>query len=184
LKTELVLLIWVLLTHNYIEMKLLAATQDLPTTRWIATDPRGFMKTALKQSPFTVGFDADDIGGWLKRLPPDFSLAIIWYYKMKPFLYSTDGAKLFERSILPGFEAKDRDAPRSWITVARRVLGSHVPPRSGSTKEIYQQIFDFLQMEEESALLTFVERASMLETDFDESLAAKQAELEIACFLE
>ena len=167
-----------------IEMKLFTLTQNLPTTRWIAMDPTGFMKTALRQSPFTKGFDADDIGGWLKSLPESYSIAIIWYFKMKPFLYSTDGAKLFERSILPGHEAKDRDAPRSWITVARRVLGVPVPPRSGSTKEIYTLIFAFLQKEEEDSLLTFVHRMSFLDSPDETKPADEKSELDVACFLE
>lgn len=168
-------------THNYIEMTLFMLTQNLPTTRWIATDPNGFMKMALKESPFTKEFDADDIGGWLKSLPFNYSIAIIWYYKMKPYLVSSDGTKLFERSILPGYEAKDRDAPRSWITVARRALGEHVPPRRGSTKEIYKMIFNFLRKEEEDSLLTFVHRVSFLDNAVETQPI--DAELDISCFL-
>jgi len=166
-------------TH-YIEMALkMLPEEDLPTKRFIATDPKGFMKMALKESPFTKEFDADDIGGWLKSLPNNYSIAIIWYYKMKPYLHSSDGAKLFERSILPGYEAKDRDAPRSWITVARRVLGEDVPPRSGSIKEIYKLIFDFLRREEENSLLAFVHRESFL----DNGVLETQELDDIACYM-
>ena len=152
---------------------------DRSMTYLITKNPKKFMWDALKESPFTKEFDPYDIGGWLKSLPYKYSITIIWYYKMKPYLYSSDGAKLFERSILPGYEAKDRDAPRSWITVARRALGEDVPPRSGSIKEVYNQIFDFLRREEENSLLAIVHRESFLDTDVLET----QGLDDIACYM-
>lgn len=137
--------------------------QDMPTKKWIAENPTGFMKVVLKENPFEP-FDVDDIGGWLKTLPLYYSVAIIWYYKMKPFLSNSDGTKLFERAFTASHEARDRDAPRSWITVARRVLGEHVPPRSGSIKEIYNQIFNFLRSEETESLMRFTRSCSMQDT--------------------
>jgi len=160
------------------EMALFMIAQNMPTKEWIAHDPIGFLKMVLKENPFEP-FDVDDIGGWLKALPLYYSVAIIWYFKMKPLLSSSGGTKLFQRAFTPSHEARDRDAPRSWVTVARRVLGQHVPPRSGSVKEVYNQIFDFLQREETESLMRFTRSCSMQET----GIATNIDDFEFAAFI-
>ena len=145
-----------------------------PSVKCISLDPYRYMTLLLEEQykhPFTVY----DVEGWFSILPHEDKFAIVWYYKNKPALDSA-GFKLFERALLPGYEVKDRDAPRSWFTVARRALGDHVPPRSGSIKEVYNKLFDFIEQKLEKSLISL----TCMHPFMDESITMTPIDTEVA----
>lgn len=147
-----------------------------PSIKCISLDPYRYMDLLLEEQsehPFTVY----DVEGWFSILPPDDKFAIVWYYKNKP-AFDSAGLKLFGRALLPGYEVKDRDAPRSWVTVARRALGDYVPPRSGSIKEVYDKLFDFIERKQEKSLISL----TCVHPFMDESMTMTPIESEVADF--
>ena len=145
-----------------------------PSVDEIWQNPNRYMERLLKaqpEHPFTV-YDGE---GWFSILPSDDKFAIVWYYKNKPALDSA-GLKLFGRALLPGYEVKERDAPRSWVTVARRALGDHVPPRSGSIKEVYNKLFDFIEQKLEKSLISL----TCMHPFMDDSITMTPIDTEVA----